>query len=63
LVLGEVSITATLASPGAEPATLWLFNQQHMGYDESVFALSLLLGLVSAGAVALGALGAKLAAR
>lgn len=63
LTLGEVAIAATLAPPGAVPATIWLFNQQHMGYDESVFALSLLLGAVSAVAIGIGALGAKWAAR
>ena len=63
LALGEVPIAAILAPPGAVPATIWLFGQQHMGYDESVFALSLLLGATTAGTIALGALMAKRAAR
>lgn len=63
LALGEVPIAAILAPPGAAPATIWLFGQQHMGYDESVFALSLLLGAATAGTIAVGALVAKWAAR
>jgi putative spermidine/putrescine transport system permease protein len=59
LAMGEVAIAATLAPPGAVPATIWLFNQQHMGYDESVFALSALLGGVTAATVALGAWAAS----
>ncbi len=59
LALGEVPLAATLAPPGAAPATIWLFNQQHMGYDESVFALSLLLGATTAGTVAFGAWAAS----
>jgi ABC-type Fe3+ transport system permease subunit len=49
LALGDVCMAARLAPPGIQPTTLWLFNQQHMGYDESVFGLSLLLGLVAMG--------------
>jgi len=48
LSLGEVPIAARLSPPGLQPSTLWLFNQQHMGYDESVFGLSLLLGGIAA---------------
>ncbi len=48
LSLGEIPIAARLSPPGIQPATLWLFNQQHMGYDEAVFGLSLLLGGVAA---------------
>ena len=59
LALGEVPIASVLAPPGAVPATIWLFGQQHMGYDESVFALSLLLGAATAGTVAAGAVAAK----
>ncbi|HLX63864.1 MAG TPA: ABC transporter permease subunit [Planctomycetota bacterium] len=59
LALGEVPLAAVLAPPGAVPATIWLFNQQHMGYDESVFALSLLLGAVSASVVGVGTWAAK----
>ncbi|MEI6235376.1 MAG: hypothetical protein WCT04_20155 [Planctomycetota bacterium] len=55
LVLGEVPVASILAPPGAAPATIWLFGQQHMGYDESVFALSLLLGVTTAVVIALGA--------
>ena len=47
LVLGEVPISATVPPPGIVPATVWLFQQQHLGYDEAVFGLSLLLGAVS----------------
>jgi len=53
--LGEVPMTSRLAPPGLIPATVWLFQQQHLGYDEAVFALSLLLGGVVAGALFLGA--------
>jgi len=48
LSMGEVPIAAKLSPPGLQPSTLWLFNQQHMGYDESVFGLSLLLGGLAA---------------
>ncbi|HEY3319731.1 MAG TPA: hypothetical protein VGP72_04570 [Planctomycetota bacterium] len=48
LGLGEVAMADRLAAPGAVPATVWLFQQQHMGYDEAVFGLSLLLGALSA---------------
>ncbi|HYF50673.1 MAG TPA: hypothetical protein VEJ63_14770, partial [Planctomycetota bacterium] len=63
LSLGEVPIGARLSPPGLQPSTLWLFNQQHMGYNEAVFALSLLLGgvaaltLLCAGAVTLSLAG------
>lgn len=61
LVLGDIAIADKLAPPGHTPATVWLFQQQHLGYDEAVFGLSLLLGaavtaaLLAAG-VAVGAL-------
>lgn len=63
LALGEVSVAAVLSPPGVVPATIWLFNQQHMGYDESVFGLSLLLGLAAASVVFVGALLAGWMAR
>lgn len=63
LSLGEVPIAATLSSPGLDPATLWLFQQQHQGYDENVFGLSLLLGGVAALVLLLAGLAARLALR
>ncbi|HYG78641.1 MAG TPA: hypothetical protein VEK08_26815 [Planctomycetota bacterium] len=51
--LGEVPMSSRLAPPGLVPATVWLFQQQHMGYDEAVFGLSLLLGGVVAGVLLL----------
>ncbi|MCY3021787.1 MAG: hypothetical protein NTW87_22480 [Planctomycetota bacterium] len=48
LSLGEVAIADKLHPPGVTPATVWLFQQQHLGYDEAVFGLSLLLGAVVA---------------
>ena len=63
LALGEVPVASILAPPGSIPATIWLFGQQHMGYDESVFALSLLLGAATCGTIAMGAAAARWAAR
>jgi len=51
LVLGDIAIADKLAPPGTVPATVWLFQQQHLGYDEAVFGLSLLLGAVVAAAL------------
>jgi ABC-type Fe3+ transport system permease subunit len=51
LVLGDIAIADKLAPPGKVPATVWLFQQQHLGYDEAVFGLSLLLGAVVAAAL------------
>ena len=51
LVLGEVAMADKLHPPGVTPATVWLFQQQHLGYDEAVFGLSLLLGAVAAAAL------------
>lgn len=48
LSLGELPIADRLHPPGVTPAMVWLFQQQHMGYDETVFGLSLLLGVVAA---------------
>jgi len=53
--LNEIALPSKLAPPGTQPATVWLFQQQHLGYDEAVFGLSLLLGSVAAAAVILGA--------
>ena len=47
LSIGEVPIADRLHSPGVTPAAIWLFQQQHLGYDESVFGLSLLLGTLT----------------
>jgi iron(III) transport system permease protein len=60
LALGEVAMASKLAPPGMMPATVWLFNQQHMGYDEAVFGLSLLLGVLAAGALILAGFVAAL---
>jgi len=51
LVLGDIALADKLAPPGKVPATVWLFQQQHLGYDEAVFGLSLLLGAVVAAAL------------
>jgi iron(III) transport system permease protein len=64
LALGEVPLTAPLAPPGAMPATVWLFQQQHMGYTEAVFGLSLLLGGAAAGVLLIcGAVASRLFSR
>ena len=63
LALGEVPLAAVLAPPGFAPATIWLFNQQHMGYDEGVFALSLLLGLAAGAAVFIGSFAIRWVSR
>jgi iron(III) transport system permease protein len=64
LVLGEVALADKLAPPGKIPATVWLFQQQHLGYDEAVFGLSLLLGatvaaVLAAAGVVVAVLGGK----
>jgi iron(III) transport system permease protein len=46
LALGEVPLCDRLTPPGVTMATVWLFQQQHMGYDEAVFGLSFLMGIV-----------------
>jgi ABC-type Fe3+ transport system permease subunit len=46
LSLGELVLAARLAAPGAIPASLLIFNQQHNGYQEGVFGQSLALGLL-----------------
>ncbi|MGD0091869.1 MAG: ABC transporter permease subunit [Planctomycetota bacterium] len=51
LVLGDIAIADKLHPPGYAPATVWLFQMQHLGYDEAVFGLSLLLGAVAAAAL------------
>jgi ABC-type Fe3+ transport system permease subunit len=61
--LGEVPIATALAPPGSVPATVWLFQQQHMGYDEAVFALSLLLGATAAGTLLFAGLAVKMLSR
>lgn len=58
LALGEVPMAVRLAPPGQVPATVWLFQQQHLGYDEAVFGLSLLLGGVAAGTLLICGLAA-----
>ncbi|MBI3830477.1 MAG: iron ABC transporter permease [Planctomycetes bacterium] len=54
LALGELPVSDKLAPPGAVPVSVWLFDEQHRGYTDAVFALSLLVGL----AAAVGLLGA-----
>lgn len=49
LALGEIPLADKLSPPGATTAMVWLFQQQHMGYDGQVFGLSLLMGGVCAG--------------
>lgn len=49
LALGEVPLCDRLTPPGVTMATIWLFQQQHMGYNEAVFGLSSLMGVVCAG--------------
>lgn len=61
--LNEIALPSKLAPPGTQPATVWLFQQQHLGYDEAVFGLSLLLGGVAASAVFLGAVALHLLRR
>lgn len=51
LALGELPVSNPLAPPGATPLSVWLFAQQHYGYTESVFALSLLAGLAAVAVV------------
>jgi iron(III) transport system permease protein len=58
LAMGEIPMAVRLAPPGQVPATVWLFQQQHLGYDEAVFGLSLLLGGVAAGTLLLCGLAA-----
>ncbi len=47
LGLGDLPVSAKLAPPGAMPASVWLFERQHQGYTEEVFAASLLLGIAA----------------
>ena len=47
LALGELPLADKLSPPGAVPLSVWLFNQQHYGYTEAVFALSLLAGVAA----------------
>jgi len=61
--LNEIALPSKLAPPGTQPATVWLFQQQHLGYDEAVFGLSLLLGAVAASAVFIGAVALHLLRR
>jgi iron(III) transport system permease protein len=49
LALGEIPLADRLSPPGATTAMVWLFQQQHMGYDAGVFGLSFLMGVVCAG--------------
>ncbi len=49
LALGEIPLADRLSPPGAITAMVWLFQQQHMGYDAGVFGLSFLMGAVCAG--------------
>ena len=48
LAFGELPLSVRLHPPGVTPAAVWLFDQQHYGYTEDVFALSLLSGLTAA---------------
>jgi len=52
LTLGELPVAVKLAPPGVLPASVWLFSQQHLGYTESVFGLSLALGGVAVAVLA-----------
>jgi len=63
LVLGDIALADKLAPPGKVPATVWLFQQQHLGYDEAVFGLSLLLGAVVAAALLAAGLAVGLLGR
>jgi iron(III) transport system permease protein len=63
LAMGEVAIADRLHPPGVTPATQWLFQQQHMGYDEAVFGLSLLLGIAVAAVLLAGGVAAAWAGR
>jgi ABC-type Fe3+ transport system permease subunit len=54
--MSDTALPSKLAPPGAVPATVWLFQQQHLGYDEAVFGLSALLGAVAFGSILLTAL-------
>jgi iron(III) transport system permease protein len=49
--ISDTALPSKLAPPGAVPATVWLFQQQHLGYDEAVFGLSALLGAVAVASV------------
>jgi len=49
LALGEIPLADRLSPPRAITAMVWLFQQQHMGYDAGVFGLSFLMGSVCAG--------------
>ena len=64
LALGEIPLADRLSPPGAITAMVWLFQQQHMGYDAGVFGLSFLMGGVCAGVLfatgAAAAVGRKL---
>ena len=44
LGLSDIALATRLAPPGSVPATVWLFQQQHLAYDEAVFGLSLPAG-------------------
>jgi ABC-type Fe3+ transport system permease subunit len=61
LALGEVPLCDRLTPPGVTMATVWLFQQQHMGYDEAVLGLSLLMGSVCAGTLLVTGVFAALA--
>lgn len=61
LALGELPVSDKLAPPGAVPVSVWLFQQQHLGYTEAVFGLSLLVGAAAcAGLTGAGLVGAAL---
>ncbi|MCW8130837.1 MAG: iron ABC transporter permease [Planctomycetota bacterium] len=61
LALGDLPVSDTLAPPGAVPVSVWLFQQQHLGYTEAVFGLSLLVGAAAAaGLLGSGLLGTAL---
>jgi ABC-type Fe3+ transport system permease subunit len=51
--LGELAVADKLAPPGAVPLSVWLFQEQHLGYSEAVFGMSLALALAAAAALLL----------
>ena len=63
LALGEIPLADRLSPPGATTAMVWLFQQQHMGYDAGVFGLSFLMGLVCAGVLFATGAGAAVASK
>ncbi|MCZ7644161.1 MAG: hypothetical protein M5U26_02590 [Planctomycetota bacterium] len=62
LALGELPVSQHLAPAGATPLSVWLFAEQHYGYTEAVFALSLLAGGSAALLLGLAGLAASTSA-